>query len=45
MRIIAVIMEPKVTDRILAHLRRKGRDPRAGPWVGAAAGTAPPIAA
>jgi len=32
MRIIAVIMEPKVIDRILAHLRRKGRDPRAGPW-------------
>ena len=44
MRIIAVIMEPKVIDRILAHLRRKGRDPRAGPWR-SLEGDAPPIAA
>jgi hypothetical protein len=31
MRGIAVITEPKMIDRILAHLRAKGIDPRAGP--------------
>jgi len=44
MRVIAVITEPKVVDRILAHLRAKGHDPRAGPWRSLAA-DAPPIAA
>jgi hypothetical protein len=33
MRIIAFIQTPRVIDRILRHLREKGRDARAGPWV------------
>ena len=33
MRMIALIQEPKVIDRILKHLRTKGRDARAGPWA------------
>ncbi len=32
MSISVAIMEPKVIDRILAHLRQKGGDPSAGPW-------------
>jgi len=36
MRIIAFILTPRVIDRILRHLREKGKDPRAGPWVGPA---------
>ncbi len=43
-RIIAVITEPKVIDRILAHLRAKGHDPRAGPWR-SSTGDSPPVAA
>ena len=44
MRIMAFILTPRVIDRILRHLREKGKDPRAGPWVGPAkalASTAP----
>jgi len=37
MRIIAFILQPSVIDRILAHVRDKGRDPRAGPWATTAA--------
>jgi hypothetical protein len=33
MRVIALIQEPKVIDKILKHLREKGRDARAGPWA------------
>jgi len=33
MRMIALIQEPKVIDKILKHLRTKGRDARAGPWA------------
>ncbi|MBK8538622.1 MAG: transposase [Ardenticatenia bacterium] len=33
MRMIALIQEPKVVDKILKHLRTKGRDARAGPWA------------
>ena len=33
MRVIAVIQDPKVIDKILRHLRNKGRDARAGPWA------------
>jgi hypothetical protein len=43
MRIIAVIVQPKVIDKILGHLRAKGHDPRAGPWAAALA-SAPPAA-
>jgi hypothetical protein len=32
MRVIALIHEPAVIDKILRHLRNKGRDARAGPW-------------
>jgi hypothetical protein len=32
MRVIALIQEPAVIDKILRHLREKGRDARAGPW-------------
>lgn len=39
MRMIALIQEPKVIDKILKHLRTKGRDARAGPWV---TGLSPP---
>ena len=38
MRVIALIQEPKVIDRILKHLRGRGRDARAGPWA-----TGPPL--
>ena len=34
MRIMAFILTPRVIDCILRHLREKGKDPRAGPWVG-----------
>ena len=37
MRIISFILRPSVIDRILAHIRDKGRDPRAGPWAEAVA--------
>ena len=37
MRIISFILRPSVIDRILAHIRDKGHDPRAGPWANAAA--------
>ena len=40
MRVIALIQEPKVIDKILKHLREKGRDARAGPWA-----TGPPTGA
>jgi len=33
MRMIVLIQEPKVIDKILKHLRTKGRDARAGPWA------------
>jgi hypothetical protein len=33
MRVIALIQEPAVIDKILRHLRSKGRDARAGPWA------------
>ena len=33
MRVIALIQEPAVIDKILNHLREKGRDARAGPWA------------
>ena len=33
MRVIALIREPAVINKILKHLRDKGRDPRAGPWA------------
>lgn len=33
MRVIALIQEPAVIDKILRHLREKGRDARAGPWA------------
>jgi len=33
MRVIALIQEPKVIDRILSHLRQRGRDARARPWA------------
>jgi len=33
MRVIALIQEPAVIDKILKHLRDKGRDARAGPWA------------
>ena len=33
MREIGLIQEPKVIDKILKHLREKGRDARAGPWA------------
>ena len=43
MRVIALIQEPAVIDKILRHLREKGRDARAGPWAtgppGGGAGT------
>jgi len=38
MRVIALIQEPKVLDRIPKHLRQRGRDARAGPWA-----TGPPL--
>ena len=33
MRVIALIQDPKVIDKILRHLRATGRDARAGPWA------------
>ncbi len=33
MRVIALIREPAVIDKIVRHLRTKGRDARAGPWA------------
>lgn len=33
MRVIALIQEPAVIDKILRHLREKGRDARAVPWA------------
>jgi len=33
MRVIALIQEPAVIDKIVRHLRAKGRDARAGPWA------------
>jgi len=33
MRVIALIQEPKVIDKILKHLGEKGRNARAGPWA------------
>jgi hypothetical protein len=43
MRLIALIQEPKVTDKILKHLREKSRDSRAGSWAtGPPAGDAMP---
>jgi len=32
-RIVSFIQTPEVIDRILRHLREKGRDARAGPWA------------
>jgi len=32
MRMIAFILQPRVIDRILRHVREKGKDARAGPW-------------
>ena len=36
-RILGFVTEPKVVQRILAHLERRGVEARAGPWAGAAA--------
>ena len=36
-RIIGFVTEPVVVGRILAHLKRRGVDARAGPWAGVAA--------
>ena len=33
MRVMALIQQPAVIDKILQHLREKGRDARAGPWA------------
>ncbi len=33
MRVIALIQEPAVIDKILGYLREMGRDARAGPWA------------
>ena len=33
MRVIALIQEPAVIDKILPHLRDQGSDARAGPWA------------
>ncbi|MEO8082494.1 MAG: hypothetical protein ABI780_01595, partial [Ardenticatenales bacterium] len=33
MRVIALIQDPTVIDKILKHLRGKGRDALAGPWA------------
>ncbi len=33
MRVIALIREPQVIDKILRHVRATGRDARAGPWA------------
>lgn len=32
LRMIAFILQPRVIDRILRHVREKGKDARAGPW-------------
>jgi hypothetical protein len=37
MRIVEFVVVPRVIDRILHHMRDKGRDPRAGPWPAAPA--------
>jgi hypothetical protein len=39
MRVIVLIQEPLVIDKILVHLRDKGRDARAGPWATGPPGT------
>ncbi len=33
MRVIALIQQPAVIDKILRHLRTKGWDARDGPWA------------
>jgi hypothetical protein len=33
MRVVALIQDPKVIDKILRHLRAKGRDAAAGRWA------------
>ncbi len=35
MRVVGFILLPRDIDRILCHMRDKGRDPRAGPWAAA----------
>jgi ATP-dependent Clp protease ATP-binding subunit ClpC len=37
MRIVEFVVVPRGIDRILHHMRDKGRDPRAGPWHAAPA--------
>ena len=37
MRIVGFVVVPRDIDRILCHMRDKGRDPRAGPWAAATA--------
>jgi len=44
MRMVALILTPRVIDRILKHLREKGRDARAGPWSARAPPDAPDAA-
>ena len=39
MRIVDFVVVPRDIDRILCHMRDKGRDPRAGPWAVPAAGS------
>lgn len=39
MRVVDFIVVPRDIDRILCHMRDKGRDPRAGPWAVPAAGS------
>ena len=38
MRILAFVTEPATVTRILAHLERRGKDARAGPWAEVATG-------
>ena len=33
MRVVALIQDPRIIDRILRHLRAKGHDATAGPWA------------
>ena len=33
MRHVTLIQDPKVIDKILRHVRAKGRDAAAGPWA------------
>jgi hypothetical protein len=39
MRMVGLVTEPGVITRLLAHLKRRGVDARAGPWAGAVTGS------